>query len=69
MPHTNSTFDNWVVDVVKLSACFPSNPMIRVRVPLKSTVFRLYICFEKFKNKQMPGEVTIEQRFTLYVEG
>ena len=34
-----NTINKWVVVVVKWSACSPYTPMIRVRIPLKSTFF------------------------------
>ena len=34
----------WAVVMVKCSACLPSAPTIRVRIPLKPTVFFCKIC-------------------------
>ena len=42
----------WAVVVVKWSSCIPSIPMIRVRIPLKPTVFSVKIAFENNENKQ-----------------
>ena len=43
--------------VIKWSACSPSDPMIRVRIPLKPTVFSAKLMFEKNKNKQKEAMV------------
>ena len=47
----------WAVVVVKWSSCIPSIPMIRVRIPLKPTVFfgkKLRLKITKI-NKKRPG--------------
>ena len=46
-----------VLVVVKWSACLPSNPLIRVRIPLKPTVFSVKFEFEKNKNIQKEARV------------
>ena len=46
--------NKWAVVVVKWSACLPSTPTIRVRIPLRSTIF-CKIVNEKNKNKQKRG--------------
>ena len=44
------------VVVVKWSACLPSTPTIRVRIPLKPTVFSVILCLKRTKiNKKRPG--------------
>ena len=46
----------WAVVVVKWSAFLPSTPTIRVRIPLKSTVFSVILCLKRTKiNKKRPG--------------
>ena len=40
------------VVLVKWSACLPYTPTIRVRIPLKPSVFSLKVVFEKTENKQ-----------------
>ena len=45
-----------MVAVVKCSACSPSTPTIRVRVPLTPTVFSVKFVFEKNKSKQKEVE-------------
>ena len=45
-----------VVVVVKWSACLPSTPKIRVRIPLKPIVFSVMLCLKRTKiNKKRPG--------------
>ena len=41
--------------VVKWSACLPSTLTIRVRIPLKPTIFPAKYVFEKNENKQKRG--------------
>ena len=44
------------VVVVKWSACSPSTPTIRVRIPLKPKVFSIILCLKRTKiNKKRPG--------------
>ena len=47
----------WVVVVVKWSACSPTTPTIRVRIPLKPEKFFVIFVFEKNKNKQKEAGV------------
>ena len=67
----------WAVVVVKWSACPPSTPTIRVRIPLKSTIF-CKIVVEKNNNKQkkrnglanlknlLPSSVTLLKRVKIF---
>ena len=48
---------HWDVVGVKWSACLPSTPTIRVRIPLKPTVFSVKFVFEKNENKQKEAGV------------
>ena len=41
--------------MVKWSACLPCSLTIRVRIPLKSTVFSVKFMFEENENKKRPG--------------
>ena len=45
----------WAVVVVKWSVCLPFTPTIRVRSPLKSTIFSVKFVFERNENKQKRG--------------
>ena len=45
------------VVVVKWSACSPSTPTIRVRIPQKPSVFSVKCVLEKNKNKQKESGV------------
>ena len=45
------------VVVVKWSACSPYTLTIRVRIPLKHTVFPLKFVLEKYENKQKESSV------------
>ena len=46
---------NRAVVMVKWSACLPCSLTIRVRIPLKSTVFSVKFMFEENENKKRPG--------------
>ena len=54
------------MEVVKCTACSPSTPTIRVRIPLTPTVFSGEIVLEKNENKQKddPFKKLIEKYFT-----
>ena len=44
------------MEVVKWSACLPSTPTIRVRIPLKPKVFSIILCLKRTKiNKKEAG--------------
>ena len=54
-----NTDRSWAVVVVKWSACSPSLPTIRVRIPLKPTIFSVKLCLKRTKiNKKEAGEGT-----------
>ena len=52
--------------VVKRSACSPSSPTIRFRIPLKPTDFSVKFVFEKNENKK---EASVGPFFKLLNEG
>ena len=45
--------------VVKWSACWPSSPMIRVRISLMPTVISVKIVFVRRENKQKEADVDL----------
>ena len=57
MADRNHLKGTWYRAVVKWSACSPSTPTIRVRIPLKHTVFSVKFVFEKSENKQKEAGV------------
>ena len=60
--------NNCFVVVVKKSACSPYTPTIRVRIPLKPTVFSVKFVFERNKNKQKrwPGFPHLKKHLLYY---
>ena len=60
------------VVVVKWSACSPSFPTIRVRIPLKPTVFSTKYVFEKMRKNRQLGQTTVAgltPRWALCMQG
>ena len=48
---------HWDVVGVKWSACLPSTPTIRVRIPLKPNIFSIILCLKRTKINQKEAGV------------